>query len=121
VTLRHLKMTEAQFTQRVIDTAKLYGWLVTHFRPARTEKGWRTALSGDSGFVDLVMARAGEVIHAELKVGGGRPRPDQVSWAQALGATHRLWYPEDWDDIVTELRTRRPTASVDPAARSQPG
>jgi len=106
VTLRALKMTEVQFTDRVIQTAKLYGWLVTHFRPAKTTKGWRTALQGDSGFVDLVLARAGVVIHAELKVGRGRPRPDQISWAQAIGETHRLWYPDDWDEIVETLRRR---------------
>jgi len=97
-------MTEAQFTDRVIQTAKLYGWLVTHFRPAKTERGWRTALQGDSGFVDLVLARSGEVIHAELKVGNKKPRPDQVSWGQAIGKTYRLWYPDDWNEIVETLR-----------------
>ena len=39
--LRALRMTETDFLQRVIDTAKLYGWLVTHFRPAKTARGWR--------------------------------------------------------------------------------
>jgi len=110
-------MTETQFLQRVVDTAKLYGWLVTHFRPAKTERGWRTALQGDSGFVDLVLARGGVVLHAELKVGGGRPRPDQISWGEAIGDTYRLWYPDDWDDIVEELRIRRPIASADRDAR----
>jgi len=111
-------MNETQFLQRVIDTAKLYGWLVCHFRPARTERGWRTAVQGDSGFVDLVLARGGQVIHAELKVGTKKPRPDQVSWGHAIGATYRLWYPDDWDDILVELRTRHPSASADRAARS---
>lgn len=113
-------MTETEFTDRVVQTAKLFGWLVTHFRPAKTAKGWRTAVQGDTGFVDLVMARAGVVIHAELKVGRKRPRPDQISWGHAIGDTYRLWYPDDWDDILAELRTRRPTASADPAARSLP-
>jgi hypothetical protein len=110
-------MTETEFLQRVIDTARLYGWLVCHFRPARTERGWRTSIQGDSGFVDLVLARAGVVIHAELKVGRKKPRPDQVSWGVTLGETYRLWYPDDWDDILVELRSRRPSASPDPAAR----
>jgi hypothetical protein len=111
-------MTETQFLQRVIDTAKLYGWLVCHFRPARTERGWRTAVQGDTGFVDLVLARAGVVLHAELKVANKRPRPDQVSWGQAIGGTYRLWYPDDWDQIVAELRTRRPSAGHARAPRS---
>lgn len=100
-------MTETQFLQRVVDTAKLYGWLVCHFRPARTEQGWRTAIQGDSGFVDLVLARNGEVLHPELKVGTKKPRPDQVAWGLAIGDTYRLWYPDDWDEIVAELRPHR--------------
>lgn len=97
-------MTEAQFTQRVIDTAKLFGWLVCHFRPARTERGWRTPIQGDSGFPDLVLARRGTVITPELKVNGRKPRSDQVSWGVALGECYRLWYPEDWPAILEELR-----------------
>ena len=110
-------MNETQFLQRVVDTATLYGWLVCHFRPARTERGWRTAIQGDSGFVDLVLARGGKVIHAELKAGRGKPSPDQISWGVAIGETYRLWYPDDWDEILAELRTRPPTASADRAAR----
>jgi len=110
-------MTEADFTTRVVDTARLYGWLVTHFRPAKTAKGWRTPLQGDSGFPDLVLARGGKVIHAELKVGKKKPRADQVSWGHALGESYRLWYPDDWDAIVTELRSRHPSASPAPAPR----
>jgi hypothetical protein len=121
VTLGGLTVNENQFTQRVVDTAKLYGWLVTHFRPAETGRGWRTPLSGDAGFVDLVLARAGEVLHAELKVGRNKPSPAQVSWGAALGGTYRLWYPDDWDEIVETLRTRRPSASAAPVARSPLG
>ena len=104
MTLRALRMTEAQFTDRVIQTAKLFGWLVCHFRPARTERGWRTAIQGDSGFVDLVLARNGVVLHVELKIGTKKPRPDQVSWGVAIGDSYRLWYPDMWDEIVAELR-----------------
>jgi hypothetical protein len=110
-------MSETDFTRRVVDTAKLYGWLVSHFRPARTEKGWRTPLQGDSGFPDLVLARQGVVLHAELKVGRKKPRADQVSWGHAIGETYRLWYPEDWDEIVAELKNRHPSASTAPGPR----
>lgn len=107
--LRALRMSEEQFTQRVIDTARLYGWLVCHFRPARTGRGrgWATPIQGDSGFVDLVLARKGVVLHPELKVNGKKPRPDQVSWGEAIGESYRLWYPEDWDSIVEELKPHR--------------
>jgi hypothetical protein len=97
-------MTETQFTDRVIQTATLFGWLVCHFRPARTERGWRTAIQGDSGFPDLVMARGGVVLFRELKVGTKKPRPDQVSWGEAIGEDYALWYPDDWDEIVQTLR-----------------
>ena len=113
-------MSEAQFTTRVIDTARLYGWLVTHFRPAQTARGWRTAVQGDSGFVDLVLARDGVLILAELKVGRAKPRADQVSWGHAIGPCYRLWYPDDWDAIVKELSSRRPSASRVLGPRSRP-
>lgn len=96
-------MNEAQYVQRIIDTAHLYGWLVTHFRPARTDRGWRTALQGDSGFVDLVLAKAGRVLHVEVKTDKGRVRPDQIAWAKEIGPTYRLWRPKDWPVALSEL------------------
>jgi len=35
-------LSEADFESRVVDFARLLGWRVAHFRPARTAKGWRT-------------------------------------------------------------------------------
>lgn len=98
-------MSEADWVTRIIDTAHLYGWLVTHFRPARTERGWRTAVQGDTGFVDLVLAKAGRVLHVEAKTDTGKVRPDQLTWAMALGPTYRLWRPRDWDQVLAELRS----------------
>lgn len=114
-------MTEAQFTQRVIDTAHLYGWLAVWYRPARTDKGWRTPLTGDQGSPDLLLARDGVVLHAELKSDTGRLGPGQPAWAGALGESYRLWRPRDWDRIVAELSSRRPTSAAGRAARSQRG
>ena len=42
-------MTEEQLLTAVMDLAKFAGWRVTHFRPARTGRGWRTAVQGDNG------------------------------------------------------------------------
>lgn len=103
-------LTEAQWTTWVIDTARWHGWMATHFRPALTARGYRTAVQGDNGFVDIVLARAGVVILAELKVGRGRLRPEQKQWAAAIGAQHRLWKPEDRDQVLAELA--RPTLSA---------
>lgn len=118
--LGRLKVNEAQFTTTVVDIAKTYGWHVTHFRPAKTERGWRTPLEGHSGFPDLVLARGGIVLLAELKIGRARPRPDQTAWAEAIGPSYRLWYPKDLPAIIGELRNHRPSAVPDPFARSQP-
>jgi hypothetical protein len=97
-------LTETQFAQAVIELAQWHRWRVVHFRPARTEKGWRTAMTGDRGFVDLVLARRGAVIHAELKTQHGRLGAGQQEWAEAIGETYRLWRPSDMEAIKEELR-----------------
>lgn len=115
-------MTEAQLTDVIVEAAQLYGWRVVHFRPGKTERGWRTPLQGDSGFPDLVLARDSEVIIAELKIGRAKPRPDQRLWAEAIGPDlYRLWTDADLDEIMRTLRSRRPSESAAHDARSQPG
>lgn len=100
-------MSEDDYLRRIVDTAHLYGWRVTHFRPARTEKGWRTALQGDGGFVDLVLAKHGTVLHVEVKTDRGKVRPDQLEWAKEIGPSYRLWRPRDWEQVLLELRADR--------------
>jgi hypothetical protein len=111
-------MTEDDFVRRIIDTAHLYHWKVTHFRPARTERGWRTPVQGDAGFVDLVLAKAGQVLLVEVKTDRGRVRPDQLEWAMEIGPSYRLWRPADWDQILLELRSRHPIAEDGLVVRS---
>jgi len=60
-------------------------------------------MQGDVGFPDLVLARAGKVIFAELKSETGKLSPTQREWANALG-TLRIWRPRDIDLIEAELR-----------------
>lgn len=97
-------VSEDAFKDTLIDTAIRYGWTVAHFRPARTERGWRTPMQGHKGFPDLVLARAGRVIFAELKSATGRPTKEQRAWLAAVGVHGRLWRPADWPTIVAELR-----------------
>lgn len=108
--------SETQFKDQVIDLAKLFKWKVHHDRPARTKKGWRTATQGDAGFPDLVLARAGVVIFAELKTQVGRQTLEQKLWEQELprGAAngadlqayggYALWRPADMREIKRILR-----------------
>ena len=100
-----LTISEAKFVDNIIDMARWYQCRVAHFRPARTEKGYRTAMQGDVGFPDLVIARDGWVILAECKARLGKATPGQKKWLTALGGYGRLWHPHDWPDIVAELRS----------------
>jgi hypothetical protein len=105
------KYTEASFTNQVIQLAQLHGWRVAHFRPARTAKGWRTAVSGDGkGFPDLVMLRNDEMIVAELKMPKGRLTPEQEAWMNQFDlisyCAERRWTPDDWPEIERMLNPK---------------
>ena len=94
------RLTETDFTTMVVNLAHLYGWKVCHFRPAKTARGYRTALQGDKGLPDIIAARNGRKVFAELKVGKNKPTPDQEDWLHHLGSDTYVWYPEDWEQIV---------------------
>lgn len=104
--MTRLLLTEDDLQARVIDLAQLHGWRVAHFRAARTGRGWRTPVEGDPGFPDLVLARGGRVILAELKSDTGRVEDTQHAWLFALGKHGRLWRPRDWPAVRDELTFR---------------
>lgn len=107
---------EECFTGQVIDLAHLRGWKVAHFRVAYSEKGWRTAVQGDAGFPDLILAREGHIIIAELKAEKGKLSEEQQAWFDALWGDriHGEWFeelcytvcwrPSDWTSIEEVLR-----------------
>ena len=104
-------MTEAELQRCVIRAARLLGYRVAHFRPARTTRGdWRTPVEADGmGFPDLVLAGHGRVLFRELKGNRGTMRPEQARWLDVLraaGADAGVWRPADWRDgtILSELR-----------------
>ena len=125
-------MTEADFQRTVIEAAQMHRWRVAHFRPAKTEKGWRTAVAADgAGFPDLVLVRD-RVLFVELKTDTGKLRPDQDAWGAAIrnaaaevaysydlriGDLHpfsyHLWRPKDWPviSVILQQRTDRRRAS----------
>jgi Holliday junction resolvase len=106
-TARAPRVTEREFERAVLEALRTFGWRFTHFRPARTERGWRTPLSGDAGFPDLVAVRGERVLFVELKAEKGRLRDEQAEWLSALGragqAVH-CWRPSDWPAIEETLR-----------------
>lgn len=93
-------MTERELQSAVIETARLLGWRVAHFRPAMTSKGWRTPVEADgAGWPDLVLVRGTRLIFVELKSSTGRLSVEQVEWKAALtlaGQTVYVWRPTDW-------------------------
>ncbi len=99
-------MTEAAFQRQVLTLARLYRWRVAHFRPGRTAKGWRTAVSGDGkGFPDLVLVRE-YVLFVELKTDSGRLTAEQKVWQAALQAAGQralVWRPANWKAIEATL------------------
>jgi hypothetical protein len=107
-----VNLTEATFTRVIIAYAQAHGWLVYHQRPAITAKGWRTAVQGNPGFPDLVLARKSVIVIAELKRKHGKMTESQIAWMRAFGwpirlpsgVIVRLWTPDDWEDIKDVLR-----------------
>lgn len=95
----------------MIDLAHALGWIVAHFRAAKTERGWRTPVQADgNGFPDLVMSswRQGRVVYAELKSNNGKLSPEQQMWISHLehaGQEAYTWRPCDWDQIVRILQS----------------
>lgn len=92
------KQTEKRFMQTVIDLARLRGWLVYHALDSR---------GSTPGFPDLVFARDGDVVFAELKVGKNKPTAEQQEWFDALPANLigvYFWRPEDWPEIEERLK-----------------
>lgn len=103
-------MNEADWQSRIVDTAMLHGWRVAHFRAARTSKGWRTPVVGHIGLPDLILARGGVVVLAELKAERGKLGPGQPEWLDALGVHGRLWRPSNWPAVLAELSAHQRAA-----------
>lgn len=101
-------MSEAELQAQVIQYAKAHGWMAVHFRPAKTEHGYRTAIEGDKGSPDTLLARERNGVHQvylwELKTEKGRYSEGQQAWLNAIGpvigATYR---PSDLERIYQLL------------------
>ena len=98
-----LRLSETDFKAQIIDLAHLRLWLVQHALPAPVNTRWYTPVQGDTGFPDLVLARAPRLIVAEIKADKGRASPEQCLWLSELsgcpGVEIYYWKPPDWEEI----------------------
>ncbi|HYQ69087.1 hypothetical protein [Actinophytocola sp.] len=103
-------MTEDVWQAQVIKEAMEQGWMVVHYRKAlRQSGGYSTPVQGHKGAPDLLMARAGVVLHVELKTDTGRLSKEQKRWRDEIGpAQWRLWRPRDRDAVWAELAASPP-------------
>lgn len=99
-------LTEADFQEKVLALARLRGWLIHHDRRApdpRQGGKWRTVIEGDKGFPDLVLAREGTIIFAELKSEKGRMLPHQHAWINHLLGTRGMVEVEETPALIVEV------------------
>ncbi|HLI51905.1 MAG TPA: VRR-NUC domain-containing protein [Thermomicrobiaceae bacterium] len=105
-------MTESQLQDAIAECARMLGYLVAHFRPARTATGWRTATQYDAtGFPDLVLVSDGQhrLLFVECKRERGRLSGEQAFWCTMLAAAGQefyVWRPADWLDGTVETVLR---------------
>lgn len=101
------KISEKALQSAVIELAHWYGWKVHHTRNTQLPSGrWATPISGDNGFPDLVLVRAGELIFVELKSAIGRTSQAQDEWLnllQTAGQEVHIWRPRDITTIKERL------------------
>lgn len=116
-------MTEDELLNEVQKLAKLNGWLMAHFRPARTgrtyiSKGqikelWVTPMQGDPGFMDCVLAkkkpeycphcnRVTSRFDLELKTEKGTLSKGQPEWLTATGG--QVLRPSGLEWLARRLR-----------------
>lgn len=114
-------MLEKDFQNNVVELAGITGWRVHHARTTQhRDGGWQTPIQGDVGFPDLVLARRGRIVIAELKSETGTLSDEQTLWLSELAgdwprgrfahvggnADVYLWRPGDIDRIGKILSAR---------------
>lgn len=97
--------SERLFQDKVVQIAKMCGWLTFHAVPHQVRPGvWR---SDGPGFPDLVLAHPRHgVIFAELKSVNGKLSQQQLEWRGAIlasGHRHEIWRPGDLSRISLVL------------------
>lgn len=101
--------TELACQATIVAAARMAGWLVHAERASLTQTGrWATAIQGDRGWPDIVLARAGVLLMVELKRAPNRVEPEQVKWHTALRLvpgviTGVLWVPDQQEQFIAAI------------------
>jgi hypothetical protein len=102
---------ESILQSQVIQLAKMNGFRVHHSRNVQLADGrWMTAIAGDAGFVDLVLAHPERgVIFIELKSDVGKLSPGQIMWRNAFNGQVEYWLvrPADLEKLAKRLGKAR--------------
>jgi len=113
---------ESELLDVVLGLARLYGFRAVHWRPLRTQHGWRTPVQGDGvGWPDLILVKGRRIIAAELKSDTGRLAPEQQQWLDTLagaGIETFLWRPSDVQSIADTLAGKPSTFQPSRVAES---
>ena len=122
--LRAPKLTEADYQAAIITIARTLGYETAHVPPVMSARG-RWGAQGATGLPDLLLARPGRCVWAELKSAGGKVSPAQQKWLDVLRASGQevhLWRVgvDSVQDIASILQARRPSPAASPAKHGAP-
>lgn len=84
---------EKDWQQTVVEHFEWQGWTVYHTFDSRRS---------NPGFPDLVCARNGELLFAELKREKGKLSPEQLVWLaliESAGIECHVWRPSQVDEV----------------------
>ena len=91
-------MTEKEFSRNVCQLAAIKGYEVYHTF---------YSFHSDPGFPDLTLAKAEDLIFAELKTERGKLTQAQKKWLEVLAATGKcrvfIWRPSDWQEVMETI------------------
>jgi len=104
-------MAKSDWQNAIEQLLDLRGWWWQHQRPARTNNGYRTVISGQKGFPDYVAFRLMKNYHQDIvdiksirkvvieaKAGRDKPTPEQEIWLdffRKAGFEVYVMYPKD--------------------------
>jgi len=111
-------ISETAFATQIEDLLNTFHWRWTHFRPAWSEKGWRTPIRGGDpdgfkgkGFPDYCAVRDGLLLFVELKDDSSKLTPAQEAWGKdlaavaqhSLGVMYYVWRPSQLETTAVRI------------------